>query len=322
MGNRTLETDDAILADIAEVSSLTHTVTGTPAAGIGAMMSFRVENAATTPEITIAAQCGGVLTTVTDGSEVGAFDVYTRRAGGALTRVLRADGNGGLTISQRIATTGSPVGLTLTGGAHTTLTASTEAPDLHLDIARTVEFSTGAITTQRAVHVEAPTYAFVGASTITNAATVYIADAPQAGTNATLTNPYALWVDSGTVRIDGTLNPQGTLTIGGALDHDGSTVGFYGVTPATRPTAYTQTFATADKTHSNATTATLTDSSGGTAADTISAITGGGANCENATKNAVATFAREQARLVADIDDVKRLVNSVIDDLQTLGLLQ
>lgn len=42
--------------------------------------------------------------------------------------------------------------------------------------------------------------------TTTNAANVYIENAPAAGTNQTLTNSYALWVDAGTTRLDGTLN--------------------------------------------------------------------------------------------------------------------
>ena len=48
-----------------------------------------------------------------------------------------------------------------------------------------------------------PTLAASNASvTTTNAANVYIAGAPTAGTNQTITNAYALWVDSGDVRID------------------------------------------------------------------------------------------------------------------------
>ena len=47
--------------------------------------------------------------------------------------------------------------------------------------------------------------------TITDAATVYIANAPLAGTNVTLTNSYALWVDDGTVRFDGALRVDGVL---------------------------------------------------------------------------------------------------------------
>lgn len=51
-----------------------------------------------------------------------------------------------------------------------------------------------------------PTLAASNASvTTTNAATVYIANSPLAGTNETLTNAYALWVDDGSVRFDGTV---------------------------------------------------------------------------------------------------------------------
>jgi len=60
-----------------------------------------------------------------------------------------------------------------------------------------VQFATGAITTQRAMRVQAPTYGFVGASVITTAATLAISGAPVAGTNATITNPYALSVENG-----------------------------------------------------------------------------------------------------------------------------
>jgi hypothetical protein len=40
---------------------------------------------------------------------------------------------------------------------------------------------------------------------------------------------------------------QGEAQIGGALNHDGSTVGFYGVTPTARPSAYTLTNVTPDR---------------------------------------------------------------------------
>lgn len=39
------------------------------------------------------------------------------------------------------------------------------------------------------------------------------------------------------------------LTIGGTLDHDGSTIGFFGVTPATRAAAYTVTNLTTDRSY-------------------------------------------------------------------------
>lgn len=104
---------------------------------------------------------------------------------------------GGLTISPALSTTGSPVLETITGSAHTTLTASTEASDVNWNLARTVQFATGALTTQRAVRIQAPTYGFVGASTITNAATVSISGAVIKGTNATITNSHGLLIEAG-----------------------------------------------------------------------------------------------------------------------------
>src|SRR3989338_1023288 len=62
-----------------------------------------------------------------------------------------------------------------------------------------------------------PTLAATNASvTTTNAATLYIDDAPAAGTNQTITNAYALWVDDGITRLDGALVANSTATIEGA----------------------------------------------------------------------------------------------------------
>lgn len=93
--------------------------------------------------------------------------------------------------------------------ARTAMTASTEQVGVWIDSTATKQWATGALTTQREVLFERPTYAFVGASTITNAATVYIENAPAQGTNATITNAYALWVDDGAVRLDGNLGLNG-----------------------------------------------------------------------------------------------------------------
>jgi len=100
---------------------------------------------------------------------------------------------------------GSRFALKVIGAANTAQTAGTEAPAVFLDLSATVTFATGALADQRALRVVAPTYAFVGASTLSNAATVAISGAPIAGANATLTNRYALWIESGVSRFDGTL---------------------------------------------------------------------------------------------------------------------
>lgn len=115
--------------------------------------------------------------------------------GSALTNLSASNISGGrLTIAPTAATSGSASILTLTGPTDTTLTASTEANDASFNLARIVQFATGALTTQRAMNVKAPTYSFVGASTITDAATLALSGPPVGGTNATITNSSGLYI--------------------------------------------------------------------------------------------------------------------------------
>lgn len=110
------------------------------------------------------------------------------------------------TASQKIAraavTSGTPdPNLWVVGPADTGLTASVEAVAVLFDLSATRQFATGALTNQRAIQIKAPTYAFVGASTITTAATLSISGAPIAGTNATITNAHALNIESGNINV-------------------------------------------------------------------------------------------------------------------------
>lgn len=84
-------------------------------------------------------------------------------------------------------------------------------------------------------------------------------------------------------------------------------VGFFAVTPVVRPTAYTQTYATADKTHADFTSADIGAFSGGTMGF-----------LDAAERDNIRT---QYNALRADVADLKQLVNSVIDDLQALGLV-
>jgi hypothetical protein len=103
------------------------------------------------------------------------------------------------------ATTGTVASaLRVTDAAHTALTLSTERISVLFDFGQTRQWATGALTTERAMRVVAPTIAFVGASTVTTAATVAISGAPAAGTNATITRAYALWVETGGIGIGAT----------------------------------------------------------------------------------------------------------------------
>lgn len=129
-----------------------------------------------------------------------------------------------VTVNSEPETSGVRSMLTVEGAEDTGVTASTEQTDVYLNLGRTVTWATGALTNQRAVHIDAPTYAFAAASTITNAATLYVSAAPTAGTNATITNNYAFWVDAGMTRLDGGLTLSGST-------------GFYGAAAAAQPAA-------------------------------------------------------------------------------------
>jgi hypothetical protein len=114
-----------------------------------------------------------------------------------------------VTITPPVATSGNPRALVVAAANHTGLPASTELRDVYLDLARVVQFSTGAITAQRAFAITQPSYAFVGASVISDAATLWVGGAPGAGTNATITRSNAIWVGSGFSRFDGGIRAGG-----------------------------------------------------------------------------------------------------------------
>lgn len=111
------------------------------------------------------------------------------------------------------------------------------------------------------------------------------------------------------------------LEVDGALNHDGSTVGFYGVTPVARPDAYTQTYSTATRTHANPTATALT--SNGVSANNVlvDVATTGIADPSKINAN-FDDVADEINKLIDDVANIKQVVNSVIDDDQSQGLKQ
>jgi hypothetical protein len=121
--------------------------------------------------------------------------------------------NGAVTITNPASAAGSTA-FTINQGAHTAITADKPAESI---ATASVTLSSGAtIAIGSWLNLTAPTYVGVaggGAETVTSAATLYINDAPTQGANATVSNKYALWVDSGTTRLDG------TLTLGTPLTH-------------------------------------------------------------------------------------------------------
>ena len=154
------------------------------------------------------------------GAYQGGADIYGIATAGAERMTI--DATGDVIFTQGVSTSGSPAALTVTGAAHTTLAAGVQASAIVFNLAQTVQFATGALATQRAVRIEAPTYGFVGASTITTAATVYISGAPVAGTNATITSAYSLWIDAGLPRIDSTTPNALVATVLGSVGPTGA----------------------------------------------------------------------------------------------------
>lgn len=97
------------------------------------------------------------------------------------------------------------------------------------------QWATGAITNQYEVNISSPTYSFVGASTITNAYTLYVTQ-PTAGTNATITNNFAVGF-AGNVKINDTFNLVFDTTNGTKIGTATTQkIGFWNATPIVQPT--------------------------------------------------------------------------------------
>jgi hypothetical protein len=137
----------------------------------------------------------GILLNATETAVVGAHNLVDLQV--ATVSRFKVDRFGDVVVAQAAQTALVPTALTITSGAHTNITAGTEDIGANFNFSATKQWATGALATQREVLFQAPTYAFVGASVVTSAATVAITGAPAQGANATISNAYALWIQSG-----------------------------------------------------------------------------------------------------------------------------
>jgi len=122
-----------------------------------------------------------------------------------------------------------------------------------------------------------------------------------------INNADIMYMDATGLRVGSGTAPAYTLDVTGTMRVSGN-VGFFSVTPAARPAAYTQTYATATRTHSNITAATPSAYAAGA---------NGYSTGAKASEVHAAVVAHQ-----TDIANIKQVLNQVIDDLQTLGLLQ
>lgn len=177
----------------------------------GFQVDSSTASAATGIDIISAAAGGGVNLQVISSGTDEPLNLTSKGAGNANLNTGTTSGSSSLMVggSNRIkaqqsqdtftvgtTSTASTVRFAFQPAADTALTASTEAPLFQI-AAITRTHATGADALQRDVQFLQTTHAFVGASTLTKADTVYIAGAPLAGTNATLSNGYALELGAG-----------------------------------------------------------------------------------------------------------------------------
>lgn len=99
----------------------------------------------------------------------------------------------------------------------------------------------------------------------------------------------------------------------------GATIGVFGVTPAARASAYTQTYATATRTHSNPTATALTAASG-TADGTVDDVTA--AHSQTILNNNFKELATQINALIVDVANVKQVLNANINDHKAYGWFQ
>jgi|694.fasta_scaffold30291_8 hypothetical protein len=178
----------------------------------------RADNIATAIGVTAANPTATVGLSAVNGSA----STFLRSDGApALSQAIAPTWTGPHIYSPAARASGVAPYFTINAAADTGATASTE----HIGISvtgATRQHAAGAITTQREIVIGAPTYSFASASTITNAATVAIA-APVAGTNATITNPYALSLTSSVgggrmLFLGNTLDNRGDMKISSPTD--------------------------------------------------------------------------------------------------------
>lgn len=182
--------------------------------------------ATTVNKVTITAPATSATLTIANGKTLTVNNSLTLAGTDSTTMTFPASSTtvAGLSITQTFTgvntftpaarTSGSASYFTVTTPADTTLTASTESIGANFTAA-TRQFATGALTLQRERVFDAPTYGFVAASTLTTAINVDIA-APVQGTNATITNAWALraaaTLFTGTVQLSGLTASQAVFT--------------------------------------------------------------------------------------------------------------
>ena len=137
----------------------------------------------------------------------GRLDFYTTDGNASQSKVLTLDSDKNATFGGNITALESTLqGVKIDGDKGVTVG---DGNMIHVDtttLTDNVTSGSGTATRFTAVNFEGPTLAATNSNvTTTDAATLYVRAAPSAGTNQTITNAYALWIDAGNTRLDGDL---------------------------------------------------------------------------------------------------------------------
>lgn len=177
-------TNPAFTVDASTASSATGLIIKSAAAAGG--LAVNVQSSGTNESLAVNAKGSG---TITLGSvSTGAITLSRATTiSGTLTQT-----GGASSFTASASSTAANVRYAVNGAADTSLTASTEAPDVYFNLGQVRQHATGALTLQRDYRITPSTHAFAGASTLNDAYGVFIDGAPIAGTNASITNSYSL----------------------------------------------------------------------------------------------------------------------------------
>ena len=126
---------------------------------------------------------------------LGANSVQIQTANGTNSDRLTV-GSNAVTIISGTSVTASTVRFAYTGAADTSLTASTEAPAVYLNLGQTRQHATGALTTQRDFRLTGGVYSFAGASALSNYSLLSLDGIPATGANSTVSTSSALFIGS------------------------------------------------------------------------------------------------------------------------------
>lgn len=144
----------------------------------------------------------GPPTTGTNATVSAPYSLYVNSGNILFKGTLTMNMSGqNILVTQAATSSTAATNFQINSGTMSNITASAEVIDVNFNLSHTIGHATGALATQRSFLIQAPTLTFVGASTVTTAATVAISGAPIASTNATITSSYALWIQLGTTAV-------------------------------------------------------------------------------------------------------------------------